>query len=113
VGRLRLGHHDWTRCNLTLPNGSERVISALLWDIEPLAMSWGVQTAGLIWIDDTPEAREEGLTLFLLSETMRQYHAAGYAAFEAQAAADDTSLAGIFTRLGLAQYDEAALWAKT
>jgi GNAT superfamily N-acetyltransferase len=106
-------HHDWTRCNLTLPNGSERVISALLWDIEPLAMSWGVQTAGLIWIDDTPEAREEGLTLFLLSETMRQYQAAGYAAFEAQAAADDASLASIFTRLGLAQYDEAALWAKT
>ena len=44
---------------------------------------------------------------------MRQYQAAGYAAFEAQAAADDTSLASIFSRLGLAQYDEGALWAKS
>jgi GNAT superfamily N-acetyltransferase len=105
-------HFDWTRYDLTLPNGGEPVISATTWDIEPLARSWGLQTAGLVRMDDTPEARAEGLTGFLLGETLRQCQTQGYAQFEAQAAADDTELATLFTKLGFEQYDEAALWAK-
>ena len=105
-------HHDWTRCDLTLAGGGEAVVSATLWDIEPLARDWGVQTVGLVRLDDTPAARGEGLTGFLLGEIMRQYQAQGYAALEAQAAADDPSLAEVFARLGLEQYDEAALWLK-
>jgi GNAT superfamily N-acetyltransferase len=105
-------HHDWSRCDLTLAGGGEPVISATLWDIEPLARDWGLQTVGLVRLDDTPEAREEGLTMFLLGEVMRQYQSQGYAAIETQAAADDPALSEIFTKLGLAQYDEAALWKK-
>jgi GNAT superfamily N-acetyltransferase len=103
-------HHDRTRCDLTLAGGGEPVISATFWDIEPLARDWGVQTMGLVFLDDTPEAREEGLTAFLLGEVMRQFHAQGYAAIEAQTAATDTTLAEILTKLGLENYDEAALW---
>ncbi len=106
-------NHDWTRCDLTLAGGGEPVISATLWDIEPLARDWGVQTVGLVRLDDTPEAREEGLTAFLLGEVMRQYHAQGCAAIEAQAAATDDALAAILTKLGLENYDEAALWIKS
>ena len=92
--------------------GGEPVISATLWDIEPLARDWGLQTVGLVRLDDTAEARDEGLTSFLLGEVMRQYHAQGYAAIDAQAAAEDASLIEILTRLGLENYDEAALWVK-
>jgi hypothetical protein len=88
------------------------VISATLWDVEPLARDWGLQTVGLVRLDDTAEAREEGLTGFLLGEVMRQYQTQGYAAIEAQAAATDSSLAEILTKLGLENYDEAALWVK-
>ena len=89
------------------------MISATLWDIEPLARDWGVQTVGLVKLDDTPEAREEGLTAFLLGEVMRQYQAQGCAAIEAQATASDEALATILTKLGLENYDEAALWIKS
>ena len=106
-------NHDWTCCDLTLAGGGEPVISATLWDIEPLARDWGVQTVGLVRLDDTPEARDEGLTAFLLGEVMRLYHAQGCAAIEAQAAATDDTLAAILTKLGLENYDEAALWIKS
>jgi GNAT superfamily N-acetyltransferase len=105
-------HFDWTRFDLTLAGGGEPVISATCWDLEPLARGWGLQTAGLVRLDDTPDARAEGLTAFLLGETMRQCQSQGYAHFEAQAADNDPTLAEVFSRLGLARYDEAALWTK-
>jgi hypothetical protein len=81
--------------------------------VEPLGHSWGVQTVGLVRLDDTPEAREEGLTTYLLAEALRQYQSAGYAHFEAQAAAADSSLRSIFAELGMKEYDEGALWVKS
>lgn len=105
-------HHEWTRFDLVLPAGGEPIISALFWDVDPLARSWGMQTVGLVRVEDTPEAREEGLTTFLLAEVLRQYQTAGYAHFEAQSTADDASLQEIFKQLGLAAYDEGALWVK-
>ena len=105
--------HEWTRFSLVLPGGGEPIISATFWDVQPLGMSWGVQTVGLAKLDDTPEARQEGLSTFLLSESLRQYQAAGYARFEAQALTTDVSLRAIFVELGLNEYDEGALWLKT
>jgi GNAT superfamily N-acetyltransferase len=104
--------HEWIRFHLTLPGGGEPIISATFWDVEPLGHNWGLQTVGLVKLEDTPEAREAGLTTFLLAEALRQYQAAGYAQFEAQAVTTDTSLRAIFTELGLAEYDEGALWAR-
>jgi GNAT superfamily N-acetyltransferase len=105
-------HFDWIRFDLTLPGGGEPVISAITWDIEPLARSWGLQTAGLVRLDDTPEARAAGLSGFLLGETLRLLQQQGYSQFEAQAGADDVELTELLARLGFEQYDEAALWAK-
>ncbi|HEX5102786.1 MAG TPA: GNAT family N-acetyltransferase [Pirellulaceae bacterium] len=105
-------HFDWARYDLNLPGGGESVISATLWDIEPLARSWGRQTAGLVRLDDTPEARDEGLTGFLLGEILRLCQAEGYAQFEAQTSDSDAPLAELLVRLGFEQYDRAALWSK-
>jgi GNAT superfamily N-acetyltransferase len=104
--------HEWTRFDLVLPGGGESVISATFWDVEPLGRSWGVQTIGLVRLDDTPESREEGLTTYLLGDALRQFQTAGYGQFEAQAAAADASLRTIFADLGLKEYDEGALWVK-
>jgi hypothetical protein len=71
-----------------------------------------MQTVGLVRLDDTLEAREQGLTTFLLAEVLRQYQSAGYTQFEAQAPADDTTLHEVLKQLGLAAYDEGALWVK-
>ena len=104
--------HEWTRYDLVLPDGGESVISATFWDIEPLGRSWGVQTVGLVRLDDTPEARAAGLTTYLLSEALRQFQAGGYGQFEAQAPVNDASLRAVFAELGLKEYDEGALWVK-
>jgi GNAT superfamily N-acetyltransferase len=104
--------HEWTQFKLVLPNGGEPVISATFWDVEPLGRSWGVPTAGLIRVEDTPEAREAGMTTFLLGEALRHYQAAGYGQFEAQALSTDVSLRAIFVELGLNEYDEGVLWMK-
>jgi GNAT superfamily N-acetyltransferase len=104
--------HEWTRFKLVLPGGGEPIISATFWDVEPLGHNWGVQTVGLVKLEDTPEAREAGLTTYLLAEALRQYQADGYAQFEAQAPAADASLRAIFLELGLTEYDEGVLWAK-
>ncbi len=104
--------HDWTRFKLVLPGGGEPIISATFWDVQPLGHNWGVQTVGLVKLEDTPEAREAGLTTYLLAEALRQYQAAGYAQFEAQASADDKVQRGIFAELGMTEYDEGALWRK-
>ncbi|MDX1948602.1 MAG: GNAT family N-acetyltransferase [Pirellulaceae bacterium] len=105
--------HDWTRFVLTLPDGGEPIISATFWDVQPLSLSWGVQTVGLVSLDDTPEAREAGLSSYLLGEALKHYLAEGYVEFEAQAPAGDQSLCALFQQLGLEPYDTAALWQKT
>jgi GNAT superfamily N-acetyltransferase len=105
--------HEWNRFDLVLAGGGEPLISAMFWDVDPIARSWGVQTVGLVKLEDTPEARQEGLTTFLLADAVRQYQSAGYAQFEAQAAIEDCTLLQIFDDLGLVRYDEGALWLKT
>jgi GNAT superfamily N-acetyltransferase len=104
--------HEWTRYDLVLPGGGEPIVSALFWDVEPLSKNWGVQTVGLVRLEDTPEAREQGLTTYLLADVLRQYQATGYAQFEAQTSPDDTTLIDLFRQLGLSQHDEGALWVK-
>jgi GNAT superfamily N-acetyltransferase len=104
--------HPWTRFDLALRDGGEPIISAVFWDVDPLAHSWGVETVGLVKLDDTPEARQEGLTTFLLAESLRHYQADHYAQFEAQAPLADDSLRAVFAQLGLKEYDEGALWLK-
>ena len=105
-------HHEWTRYDLVLPAGGEPIISAIFWDIDPLSRSWGTQAVGLVRLDDTPEAREQGLTTYLLAEVLRQYQATGYTQFEAQSSCEDRTLHEVFKQLGLTAYDEGALWAK-
>jgi GNAT superfamily N-acetyltransferase len=105
--------HEWTRFDLLLPGGTEPLISATFWDVEPLGRNWGVQTVGLVKLEDTPEARQEGLTTYLLADALRQFQSAGYGQFEAQAGVGGESLRGIFAELGLREYDEGALWIKT
>jgi GNAT superfamily N-acetyltransferase len=104
--------HELSRFDLVLPDGGEPIVSATFWDVDPLALSWGVRSVGLVSLDDTPEARAEGLSTYLLAEALKQYQTSGYAHFEAQAGADDESLRDLLEQLGLIVYDEGALWLK-
>lgn len=105
-------HALWRRFNLAAKEAGEPVISATFWEILPLSQSWGVRTVGLVRIDDTPEAREAGLTTFLLSESLRQLAEEQVPQFEALCPAADTELLAILKLLGLNEYDRGVLLAK-
>jgi len=102
----------WTRYQLCAKEAGEPVISITLWEILPLSQAWGVRTIGIARIDDTPAAREQGLTLFLISETLRMLKEENVSQFEAQCLASDTSLLAVYQHLGLVEYDRGSLLKK-
>ena len=104
--------HEWTRFKLVLPGGGEPIISATFWDVEPLGRNWGVQTVGLVQAGRHARSPRGGADDVSACRALRQYQVAGYAQFEAQAAATDVSLRAIFVELGMKEYDEGVLWAK-
>jgi ribosomal protein S18 acetylase RimI-like enzyme len=105
-------HADWTRYELRRKNGDDVLISATFWDLLPLGRDWGVHAKGLVRIDDTEEARAEGLTLLLISESLINLQKQGVTLFEAQAAANDESLLALFQQLGLTEYDAGVMFEK-
>lgn len=100
----------WQKFSLTVREGIEPIISVIFWEIEPLSKSWGARSAGLIRVEDTPEAREEGLTTFLLAEALRALAEQQIFRVEAQVAAQDATLLAVLAELGFEAYDRAALW---
>jgi GNAT superfamily N-acetyltransferase len=105
-------HAEWLRAKLTLRGGGETIISATFCEILPLSRAWGVRTVGLVRLEDTPEAREQGLTTLLLGEAFRQMAEQNMAQVEVQAPAGDESLLQIYKQLGLVEYDQAGLYCK-
>jgi hypothetical protein len=105
-------HAVWKRFHLAAKGAGEPVISATFWEILPLSQAWGVRTVGLVRIDDTPEAREEHLTLFLLSEALRLLAEEQVPQFEAICPACDEELLAIFKQLGMNEYDQGVLLRK-
>jgi hypothetical protein len=106
-------HAEWLRFSLTLRDGGEPIVAATFWEILPLSKAWGVRTMGLVRLEDTPEARSEGLTLLLLGDCFRILQEQHIAQVEVQTAADDASLLQVFNQLGLTEHDRASLFCKT
>ena len=105
-------HAEWLRATLTLRGGSDSIISATFWEVLPLSRAWGVRTVGMIRLEDTPEAREEGLTTLLLGETFRQLAEQHMSQIEVQSPVGDESLLQIYKQLGLVEHDTAGLFCK-
>lgn len=105
-------HASWVRYELRFKDSADALISATFWDITPLSKAWGVQAVGMVRLEDTSEARAEGMTMFLLSEAFLDLQRGGAALVEAQAFARDAGLLGLFKELGLAAYDEGVLFLK-
>ncbi len=105
-------HAEWTRFELRRKNADDVLVSATFWDVMPLAREWGVHAAGLVRIDDTEEAREAGLTMLLLSESLVQIQKQGKTLIDAQVAAGNASLIAVLTQLGLTEYDAGIGFAK-
>ncbi len=105
-------HACWTRYELRFKDSADALISATFWDITPLSKSWGVQAVGIVRVEDTTEARTEGMTTFLLAEAFLDLQKGGAALIEGQAFTRDAGLLAVFKELGLAAYDEGVLFVK-
>lgn len=105
-------HAEWTRYELRRKHGDDVLISATFWDVLPLARDWGVHAKGLVRIDDTEEARAEGLTTMLLAESLTSMQKQGTTLVEAQAAANDETKLALLRQLGLAEYDTGVMFVK-
>ncbi len=105
-------HANRTRYELRFKDSEDALISATFWDIVPLSKSWGVQAVGMVRLEDTSEARSEGMTTFLLAEAFLDLQRNGAAVIETQLFARDSSLVAIFKELGVVAYDEGVLFAK-
>ncbi|MHB8863022.1 MAG: GNAT family N-acetyltransferase [Pirellulaceae bacterium] len=73
-------------------SGGEVCGTAIFWDVEPLASSWGVHARGLTRLDIAPGPEREGLAIFLIGEALRLEALRGVTLIEAQIPADDESM---------------------
>lgn len=105
-------HAEWTRYELRFRDSEEILISAVFWDITPLARCWGVQAMGLVRLEDTPEARDEGLSLYLLAEALMDMQKHGVAVVEVQTEATDATALALMEDLGLTEQDQGILFEK-
>ena len=85
------------------------VASVSLWDIEPLATSWGIRTAGLWDLFVEPSCRRHGLASYLLGEAFKEILKRGILMVETHAMADNTPAIGLYEKLGFTQVDAGAV----
>ncbi|MEX0939463.1 MAG: GNAT family N-acetyltransferase [Pirellulales bacterium] len=101
-----MGNFDRTRFELVPRQGGPAVASATFWDVEPLASSWGVRTAGMLDLQVDPSERRRGHATFLLGEAFAQLHREGVQMVEVQAMAANEAALALYGTLGFVEVDE-------
>ena len=112
----------WEACTLgqlerwtfTLTRRQDKALLAEVWfwDVEPLATSWGLRTAGMVGLYVSPTARRQGCATFLLSEAFNELNRRGYAMAEAQVMADNAEALAFYDRLGFVAVEQGHVYRK-
>ncbi|MEX1223321.1 MAG: GNAT family N-acetyltransferase [Pirellulales bacterium] len=108
-----VGPFDQIRFDLIPRAGGDAIARATFWNMEPLAVSWGVHALGLVDLETTPDLRRHGLATYLIGEALRQLHGEGFTLIEAQIREDDHAAQGLFHKLGFQQVDRGHVLKKT
>ncbi|NLX53521.1 MAG: GNAT family N-acetyltransferase [Planctomycetaceae bacterium] len=89
--------------------GGDAVATAVYWDMEPLASSWGVHARGLMRLDVPTDSEfdREVLAILLLGETLRLLQLDGVTLVETHVAADDAPRCQLFSKLGFQCIEQA------
>ncbi|MEM6331457.1 MAG: GNAT family N-acetyltransferase [Planctomycetota bacterium] len=96
---------DQVDFTLTRRRDSAVLASVRFWDIEPLASSWGIRTAGMHDLYVEPGFRREGLGSYLLAEAFKEVQRRGIAMIEAHTMADNEAALAFYKKLGFTQVD--------
>jgi hypothetical protein len=99
------------RCELVLevkmqPARAARVVG---WDMQPLASEWGVRAMGLVDFQCDEEAWTDGLALYTLAESLRQFQQRGIDLVEIQTSTDDNRGHSLMRSLGFTEVATTSL----
>jgi len=83
----------------------EELAAVSLWDIEPLASSWGVRTAGIYELYVDQPHRRMGYASYLLGEAFKEVLKRGISMVEAHTMADNSSAIALYEKLGFTRVD--------
>ncbi len=77
--------------------------TATFWEIQPLSMTWGVRTAGLVSLEATDQARCDGSLTLLLADAMKHLADEGFHAVEILIGPDEVRLQPQLAVLGFTE----------
>lgn len=103
---------DWTRYEFSFRDEDQPLTTATFWDLQPLARSWGAPAAGIVRVEDSPDARRDGLTTFLLADACLEMKAQEIGLVEAQVNLEDAATLAIFRQLGFREYNQGIMLVK-
>jgi ribosomal protein S18 acetylase RimI-like enzyme len=106
------GGFERTRFELKARTEGTLLASALVWNIEPLASSWGVHAGGLLDVAVDPAHQREGLATFLLSEAFRHLQTQSISLVEVQTMRQNAAAIGLYRKLGFEEIDQGAVYRK-
>ncbi len=106
------GPFDRIRLELVENVGGNIVASAMFWNLQPLASSWGVHAAGLLDLEVDAEHRRSGLATYLLSESFRHCAVQGASMIEVQTMESNTAARQLYAKLGFREVDHGAVFRK-
>ena len=106
-------HMDRTAYLMRPRSGGAALGTAVFWNMEPLASSWGVHARGLWQLDIPVGPEQEALAVFILGESLRLAGQEGVTLIEAQVSATDASMKQVLTgKLGFQVIEEAIVFRK-
>jgi GNAT superfamily N-acetyltransferase len=79
--------------------------SVWFWDVEPLATSWGMRTAGMFEMYVEPNHRRRGLATQLMNEAVKQLRLRGMSLVEAQTMHHNQPALSLYGKLGFQTVD--------
>jgi len=101
-----------SRTKFELEQAGKVVASAMYWDLEPFASSWGVRAHGLIDVDVAADHRRQGLATFLLGESFRELFQQGITLIEAQTMRQNAAAHALYKKLGFMEVGQGAIMRK-
>ncbi len=86
--------------------------SASVWDMQPLASSWGILITGLLRVDIEGQRRRQGLASYLVAEAMHDLATEGMTAAEAHVDEGNAPAVKLFDKLGFRATDHGTVFRR-
>ncbi len=90
---------------LVRKRGGEPLAEVCFWDVEPLATSWALRTAGVYGMVTESHCRRQGYATYLMGEAFRELHKRGTTLVEIQTMRDNDAAIEFYRKLGFAPVD--------